>query len=61
MGSTTDFQLTLEQTTHHEAQWDDNEELVYVDPNEPVKTYGSATGMKISVYKDDAIWFRFRT
>lgn len=43
-GFMTDNGLTPEQTTHYAAQWDDDEELVYVDLDDPVKTYGSAEG-----------------
>lgn len=41
-GFMTSYGLTPEQTTHYEAQWDDDQELVYVDLENPVKTYGSA-------------------
>lgn len=37
-----DHGLTPARTTHYEAKWDDDEGLVYVDRDEPVKTYGSA-------------------
>lgn len=41
-GFMTDHGLTPEQTTHYEAQWDDDADLVSIDLDEPVTTYGSA-------------------
>jgi hypothetical protein len=41
MGFMTEFGLAPEQTTHYDAQWDDDQELVYVDLDDPVKTYGN--------------------
>lgn len=43
-GFMTDVGLTPEQTTHYAAQWDDDEGLVFVDLDDPVKTYGNAEG-----------------
>jgi hypothetical protein len=40
-GFMTSYGLTPDQTTHYEAPWEDDQELVFIDLDEPVKSYGS--------------------